>query len=238
TRRPADLFLDADDIVPSDAYKYMMDGLRKSGSDFSVGAVQRVRNNRHSLAPWAPAIHAKDRIGITVDDYPDILQDVIACNRMIRRSFWVEKVGGFPAGGAYEDHVPMVVAFVRARQFDVLKRTTYSWRIRENRTSTGQQKHELQNLRDRVAVKADAQQILSREASAAVFAAWLGRVLNMDLPQYIQHVANADDEYGHVLQSAFVRHIELASPQAWSYVHVNNKLRGWHAARGMWSTIE
>src|SRR5699024_2204092 len=95
-------FLDADDIVPSDAYKYMMDGLRKSGSDFSVGAVQRVRNNRHSLAPWAPAIHAKDRIGITVDDYPDILQDVIACNRMIRRSFWVEKVGGFPAGVAYE----------------------------------------------------------------------------------------------------------------------------------------
>ena len=59
---------------------------------------------------------------------------------MFRREFWIREVGDYRGGVAYEDHVPMVAAYVRARAFDLLAKTTYHWRIREDRTSTGQQK--------------------------------------------------------------------------------------------------
>ncbi|KHL19278.1 CDP-glycerol glycerophosphotransferase [Mumia flava] len=230
-------FLDADDIIPPGSYAAMVRGLQASGSDFSLGNVQRIQNGRRSKAPWNLAIHDRDRIGITIDDYPDILQDVIACNRMLRRDFWVEQVGGFRGGIAYEDHVPMVQAFTRATRFDILKRVTYLWRIRENQTSTGQQKHMLQNLKDRVEVKAEAQEVLGREASAEVFAAWLGRVLAMDLTPFIRHALAADDEYRAVLEAAFARHVALASPEAWAHVPVYQKLRAWHASRGLWDQV-
>ncbi|MGH1563820.1 bifunctional glycosyltransferase/CDP-glycerol:glycerophosphate glycerophosphotransferase [Mumia sp. DW29H23] len=231
-------FLDADDTLPPTAYQHAVQTLRRTGSDFAVGEVQRVRNDSRSAPPWADVVHERDRLGITIDDFPDALQDVIACNRVFRRRFWVEKVGGFEGRGAYEDHVPMVAAYVRARRFDVLKRVTYYWRVRENRTSTGQQKHQLANLRDRVAVKAEAQELLESEASETVFSTWLGRVLDLDLPPYVKHALIADDEYREVLSAAYRRHIAMATPHAWRSVRVFHKLRAWHAAMGRWDVVE
>ncbi|MBW9214117.1 bifunctional glycosyltransferase family 2 protein/CDP-glycerol:glycerophosphate glycerophosphotransferase [Mumia sp. zg.B53] len=231
-------FLDADDTLPPAAYQHAVQTLRRTGSDFAVGDVQRVRNDSRSAPPWADVVHERDRLGITIDDFPDALQDVIACNRVFRRRFWVETVGGFEGRGAYEDHVPMVAAYVRADRFDVLKRVTYYWRVRENRTSTGQQKHELANLRDRVAVKAQAQELLETEASETVFSTWLGRVLDLDLPPYVKHALIADDEYRAVLSAAYRRHITMATPHAWRSVRVFHKLRAWHAAIGRWDIVE
>ncbi|WP_370616468.1 bifunctional glycosyltransferase/CDP-glycerol:glycerophosphate glycerophosphotransferase [Mumia qirimensis] len=231
-------FLDADDTLPSTAYQHAVETLRRTGSDFVVGDVQRVRNGVRSAPPWAASVHERDRLGITIDDFPDALQDVIACNRVFRRRFWNDEVGGFEGRGAYEDHVPMVKAYVRAARIDVLKRVTYYWRIRENRTSTGQQKHQLANLRDRVAVKAQAQDLLEREASEIVFSTWLGRVLDLDLPPYVKHALIADDEYRAVLAQAYRRHIAMATPHAWQSVRVFHKLRAWHAAMERWDDVE
>ncbi|MBW9204496.1 bifunctional glycosyltransferase family 2 protein/CDP-glycerol:glycerophosphate glycerophosphotransferase [Mumia sp. zg.B17] len=231
-------FLDADDTIPRGAYGYMVDSLRRSGSDFSVGSVQRVQNGRKSPAPWDESIHARDRFGVTLAEFPDALQDVIACNRMIRRDFWIEKVGGFRGGIAYEDHVPMVAAYVRADRFDILKRVTYWWRIREDNTSTGQQKHQLQNLVDRIAVKDEAHALLVDEASPEVFDAWVGRVLNLDFAPFLRHALNADDEYRRTLSAAYARYCAMATPSAWSCVSLSKKLRGWHAAKGDWGAVD
>ncbi|KAA1418062.1 glycosyltransferase [Mumia zhuanghuii] len=231
-------FLDADDTLPATAYQHAVQTLQRTGSDFAVGEVNRVRNDARSAAPWAASVHERDRLGITIDDFPDALQDVIACNRVFRRRFWVEEVGGFEGRGAYEDHVPMVRAYVRATRFDVLKRVTYYWRIRENQTSTGQQKHQLANLRDRVAVKAQAQDLLEREASETVFSTWLGRVLDLDFPPYVKHALIADDEYRAVLAQAYRRHVAMATPHAWRSVRVFHKLRAWHVAMERWDDVE
>ena len=115
------------------------------------------------------------------------MQDIIACNRMFRTAFWREQVGAFEGGIAYEDHVPMLTAYVRARTFDVLQKVTYHWRIREDLTSTGQQKARIANLRDRIAVKEQAHELLVAEASEAVYAAWVGRTLEVDFPPFLPH---------------------------------------------------
>ena len=39
-------FMDSDDALPVDAYQSMVEGLRRSGSDFSVGNLRRLRHGR------------------------------------------------------------------------------------------------------------------------------------------------------------------------------------------------
>lgn len=231
-------FMDADDMIPADAYQYMVKSLERSGSDFSVGAAKRVKNGQLSSPVWNGPVHDRDRIGITIDDWPSALLDVIACNRMFRRDFWLSKVGGFRGGVVYEDHVPMVVAYVRSTSFDLLARTTYHWRIREDMTSTGQQKHVLSNLADRVEVKREAWEILEKEASAKVQAAWIGRVLDTDFPPYIEHAVLADDEYRSMLQGAFAKYRTMANTEAMSHVRLLQKIRGFLVGSGAWDQLE
>ncbi|MDO9380929.1 MAG: CDP-glycerol glycerophosphotransferase family protein [Nocardioidaceae bacterium] len=233
-------FLDADDVVPAGAYRAMVVALRRSGSDFAIGSVRRTTNGKTTNPGWVQLVHDRDRIGITIDDFPDVLQDVIACNRVIRRQFWIDQIGGF-GPGAYEDHVPMVAAFVRATSFDVLKRVTYHWRVREDKSSTSQQKHELQNLLDRIAVKREAHAILEKEASPAIQAAWLSRVLDTDLSLYITYALQSGETYRARLQQALAHYVDAAGTdddRVWRAVRVHQKIRTHLAAHGAWDDLE
>ena len=136
-------FVDSDDTVPPQSFAHMVDMLRRSGSDFCVGSVRRFKHNEYMRTVWARTVHTSDRLGTTIEEFPYAMQDIIACNRMFRTAFWREKVGDFRGHIAYEDHVPMLTAYVRAEKFDILRKVTYNWRIRENLTSTGQQKARL-----------------------------------------------------------------------------------------------
>lgn len=231
---PLITFLDSDDTIPQRAYQRMVDTLHKTGSDFVVGSVRRFSHGKSSKPAWVDNAHREERLGITIDEFPDAMQDVIACNRMFRREFWNTKIGPFPEGIAYEDHVPMVTAYLRARSFDLLSISTYNWRIREDQSSIGQQKHEVSNLRDRVSVKDLAWEVVSAESSPRVSAAWLGRVLDIDLSLFVEFAVTADEEYRSVLQRACQRFIARADDAAWSHVRVERKLRVALAAQGRW----
>ena len=161
-------------------------------------------------------MHRQDRIGITIDEFPTAVMDVIACNRMLRRSFW-DRIGlTFPEGVAYEDHAPMMTAYVRATTFDILRAVTYYWRIRENQTSIGQQKRQTQNLKDRVRAKEDAAEVLKAYASAKVRDAWLQRVLDLDLTGFINQVEVTDEAYWDVLSHAARTFLRAATPEVLS----------------------
>ncbi|WP_152364010.1 bifunctional glycosyltransferase/CDP-glycerol:glycerophosphate glycerophosphotransferase [Microlunatus speluncae] len=231
---PLITFLDSDDTIPQRAYQRMVDTLRRTGSEFVVGSVRRFSHGRSSTPAWVDNAHREERLKITIDEFPDAMQDVIACNRMFRRDFWNARVGPFPEGIAYEDHVPMVTAYLRATSFDLLSSTTYNWRIREDQTSIGQQKHQTANLRDRVSVKDQAWEVVTAEASPRVAAAWLGRVLDLDLSLFVEYGVTADEEYRAVLQRACQRFLARAGDAAWSQVRVERKLRVHLAAEGRW----
>ena len=206
-------FMDSDDTLPTDAYASMVEGLRRSGSDFSVGNLRRLRHGRLTPLIWSRTVHRQDRIGTTIEEFPNAMQDIIACNRMFRTAFWREQVGAFEGGIAYEDHVPMLTAYVRARTFDVLQKVTYHWRIREDLTSTGQQKARIANLRDRIAVKEQAHELLVAEASEAVYAAWVGRTLEVDFPPFLPHALAGDADYRALLAETYRTFLARATPR-------------------------
>ncbi len=230
-------FVDSDDVVPPGALRGMLRTIRRSGSDFVVGGVRRLERGEYSRPSWSGVVHEHDRTAVSIDDFPAALADVVAHHRMFRRAFWTSEVGEF-APGVYEDHVPMVAAYLRARTFDVLARPTYDWRMREDGTSTGQQKHSLPNLVQRIAVKAEARKLVWREASPEVRAAWVGRVLDIDLPPFIDHALRSTDEYRDVLQRALALHIGEMTDAARPYVRVQQKVRTYLASRGAWADLE
>lgn len=230
-------FVDSDDVLPAHALRAQANQLDRTGSDFCVGAVQ-LRGSDQSQPWWGPIVHERDRPGIRIDDFPEAILDVIACNRVFRRSFWTDRVGGFAGGIAYEDHVPMVAAYVRADRFDVLNRVTYVWQIRPTGDSTSQRKDELKNLEDRIAVKHQARAMLEHEASAPVLDAWLARVLDADLALFIRPALRADDAYRHTLQAALLPYVERATPSVLAQVRLHQKLRCWLASEGDWEAVE
>ena len=231
-------FIDSDDTVPPQAFRLMVRTLEQTGSDFVVGSARRFSNNNFRITGWAHTVHQKDRFGVTIESFPLAMQDIIACNRVFRTEFWREQVGGFRGHIAYEDHVPMLTAYVRARQFDVLSRTTYNWRIREDLTSTSQQKANLQNLLDRIEVKEEANDLLVAEAPETVYNTWVSRVLEVDFPVFVQHALVAGELYRNILSATYRTFLGRAVPAAMEEVRYAQKCRAWLVAHERWDDVE
>ena len=231
-------FLDADDTLPRRAYELLVGSLERTGSDFALGAVQRVTAGVRRTPAWIAEAHEKDRSAIRIDDFPRAVIDVIACNRVFRRSFWETAGLRFPVGVAYEDHVPMMAAYLRAQAFDVLADTTYYWRIREDQTSIGQQKHQIANLRDRLQAKRDAWSLLLQEATPAVRAAWQVRVLDMDLPLFYEQLPGADEAYFAELRRGVAEQLAAAGEAVLAEVRAERRVKALLAAAGRRSELE
>lgn len=230
-------FLDADDVLPRHAYATMVATLEETGSDFCLGAVERFDAERSWVPAWAREVHARPVRGTTIDAFPAAIKDIIACNRMYRRSSWDERVGRFPEGMAYEDHVPMLRSFLGGARFDVLTTTTYRWRQRPDGTSTGQQKWRQRNLLDRIRAKAEAWQVLADEASEQTQQAWLGRVLDVDLPPFAELAPGADDAYREALRGAYSTYLSLIGPTGLRHVRAAKKASAHLVVAGRWNEL-
>ncbi|MCW2756812.1 MAG: CDP-glycerol:glycerophosphate glycerophosphotransferase [Nocardioidaceae bacterium] len=229
-------FVDSDDTVPPGALAAMVERLRESGSDFAIGGVRRMRRSGFVRMGWARTVFSRDRTGTNLAAFPAAMQDVVTHHRVFRTSFWRDRCPEF-RGIAYEDHVPMLMAYVRAERFDVMSRVVYDWRIREERSSTSQQKASLPNLRDRITVLEEAHGLLLAEASADVYDLWVARVLDVDLPPFLKHAVGGADDYREVLQQAFATYLERATPEAEHLVTARQKIRAHLAAAGRWDDL-
>lgn len=228
-------FLDSDDIIPDNAYKFAIKKLDKTGSDFAIGATHRLRNGRQYAPSWTKIVHNQERIGTNVAEYPELMMDVIACNRVFSKKFWDEKIGLFPENVAYEDHRIMVAASIRARAIDILTATTYIWRVRES--SISQSKHELKNLVDRAGAAAEALDILQAEAPAVVLDEWYTRILDTGIPLFAKHAIAADDDYKAQAQLFATKYSQLAPEATWRNVRWEQRIKVLLMAAGRWDDL-
>src|SRR5690606_2506047 len=96
--------------------------------------------------------------------------------------------------------------------------------------STGQQKHNVENLLDRIAVKEEAHEMLAEEASRLVYDAWVARAIEVDFPAFISHAQAGSEMYRNVLSAAYRTFFSRASDAALAEVRFRQKLRGWLVA--------
>jgi CDP-glycerol glycerophosphotransferase (TagB/SpsB family)/glycosyltransferase involved in cell wall biosynthesis len=233
-------FMDSDDTIPPTAFAHMLEVLRGSGSDFCVGGVRRFRHQQYMRTTWQRTVHQATRTGTTIEEFPAAMQDIIACNRVFRTDFWRTRIGDFRGGIAYEDHVPMLAAYVRATRFDILSEVTYNWRIRDN--STGMQKARLQNLLDRIEVKQEAHDLLRAEASDLTYDVWVARCLEVDFAPFVGQALEADETYRATLSDAYRTFCERADARAvedvWDRVRVFPKVRAHLVTEGRWDDVD
>lgn len=220
-------FVDSDDTVLPEAYARMVETLDQSGSDFVVGTLRRNLAGVHSTPRWQRRLHERRRIGVHIEDFPEILSDVFACNKTFRRDFWDRAGLTFPEGTRYEDQVTLTKAYLSAKAFDVIKRPVYLWRIREDRSSITQRRHEIDDLRERMQTKRESLDIVRRLGSASVQEQFYLSTLAMDLPRYFQHVPDCDAEYWSALHEG-LRDLYADAPSwARSALPVEHRLAAW-----------
>lgn len=225
-------FADSDDVYDSNAIHAMVSTLEKTGSDFVVGTMVRRTGKRDYLPKWNRKVHETDRLQLTIDEYPDILLDVFAWNKLWRRDFFNEHVRGFPERILYEDQEPSALSYINARSFDVIKDHVYYWRVREDGTSITQQKAKINDLSDRLKVSLAVARTVVDHPSVDVRNAWYSKIFGIDLIQYIEQVPRTDDTYFEVLSQGLQSLVDLCEPDFWKQVKLYPRLATWFAYQG------
>lgn len=221
-------FVDSDDVLPSDAYTPLVETLDRTGSDLAVGRLKRFDSTREWASPRMRENHARDRLRTGVEEFPGILADVWAMNKVYRRSFWDAAGLAFPEGVRYEDQPTLTRAYLLADSFDVLRHTSYLWRSREDQSSITQRRHEIADLRDRVVTKRDSTETVVALGSPRVQKTWYADILPIDMVAYFRQVPGCSEEYWTTLRDA-VR--EFWGPGTVAYedtlMPVQQRLMGW-----------
>jgi CDP-glycerol glycerophosphotransferase len=120
-------FVDSDDVVTLDAYTSAINALRESGSDFVVSCYDRLENKKRVPAgTWIRATHARKRLGVDLDSFPQAMVNAVAWSKTYRREFWDRAGLRFPEGRIYEDQPVSAAAFARAKAFDVVPEVSVS----------------------------------------------------------------------------------------------------------------
>ena len=225
-------FVDSDDRLPSHAHSLLVSTLDGSGSDFVVGSVLRLTHTGTTELPWLRPLHAQRRLGITAADFPPILRNVFAWNKVFRRSFWDSAGLTFPEGVMYEDQVAITEAYLRASSFDIVRRPVYHWRRREGGDSITQRRDEQRALEDRLVTKAMTAAVVRRLGSPEVQDHCLRHALVGDLPLFWRHLPTSDDRYWQTLHHGLRSLLDGAPPVEESGLRVAQRLVGWLILQG------
>jgi len=189
-------FVDSDDVVPRDGIEALVAALDKSGSDFASGNVRRLTSYGISQTLFLSDVFRGTRLRTHITEYPALLADRIACNKLFRRTFWDEHDLRFPEGVLYEDMPVTLPAHFLARSVDVVDRTVYLWRIREGgELSITQQRTDLRALRDRHAAVDSVSRFLAAHGFDEPKRQYDTSVLRDDLRYFLDVLAGADDEF-------------------------------------------
>jgi CDP-glycerol glycerophosphotransferase len=196
-------FLDSDDLLPPDAYELLLRALEQTGSDFATGNVLRRNSWGTSQALFLADTFAATRLGTHVTEFPLLLADRTAWNKLWRRRFWDEHAGRFPEGVVHEDIPVVLPAHFKARSVDVIANPVYLYRSRDDgQLSITQRRREPKVLRDRLAAIAHVSDYLAAHGPAGARRRYHERVLVDDLRLHLLVLDSADAGYQQLFLDA------------------------------------
>ncbi|MER7560525.1 glycosyltransferase family 2 protein [Nocardioides sp. NPDC126508] len=191
-------FVDPDDTLPVDAWSAMVRSLRRTGSDFAVGAAERVAVEggveRRFMTPLMRRNHAAERLRCRIEDAPLMLADIFVWNKVFRRSFWTENAIVFPERTRYQDQVALTQVFLAADSFDVMTEVVYDWQVRADRSSATQKRAQLANLVERIDTKRQTIDLVRAGGSAHLMQTLLVEVLPIDMWEHFRAAVHPDTE--------------------------------------------
>jgi CDP-glycerol glycerophosphotransferase len=189
-------FLDSDDVLPPRAYERLLGALDDTGSDFACGHVLQLARGETTPAAWLTETFARDRPATHVTEFPALLADRTAWNKLWRRSFWDAHGFRFPEGAVHEDIPVALPAHVLARSVDVLAEPVYVYRTREGGgRSITQRRLEPQVLLDRLAAIEHVRGLLRARGLEGPLRWYDASLLRDDLMLHLNVLDAADPGY-------------------------------------------
>jgi CDP-glycerol glycerophosphotransferase len=196
-------FLDSDDLLPPNAYELLLRALEQTGSDFASGNVLRRNSWGTSQALFLAETFATTRLGTHVTEFPPLLADRTAWNKLWRRAFWDEHAGRFPEGVVHEDIPVVLPAHFKARSVDVIAEPVYLYRSRDDgQLSITQRRREPRVLLDRLAAIEHVSDYLAAHELAGARRRYHERVLVDDLRLHLMVLDSADVGYQRLFLDA------------------------------------
>jgi CDP-glycerol glycerophosphotransferase len=204
-------FLDGDDVLPPNAYELLLGALEQTGSDFATGNVLRHTSWGLSQALFLAETFATTRLRTHVTEFPPLLADRTAWNKLWRRSFWGER--RFPEGVVHEDIPVVLPAHFKARSVDVIADPVYVYRSRDDgQLSITQRRREPKVLHDRLAAIAHVSDYLAAHGPAGARRRYHERVLMDDLRLHLLVLDSADAGYQQLFLDAANAFLDGADP--------------------------
>ncbi|BBH17792.1 hypothetical protein Back2_20790 [Nocardioides baekrokdamisoli] len=202
-RTPYLTFVDPDDVLPPDAWSTMFSTLRASGSDFVVGAVERLEGDRRYQTPSMIRTQRLTGRRQTIESVPLMLTDVFVWNKIFVTDFWREAGIIFPPRTRYQDQVALTDAYLKASAFDVIDEIVYEWRHRPSENSATQTRKTLANLQERINTKRMTLELVEAYGNADVTRVLETEILPVDMWEYCEAAHDCSDEFWDLLVSAF-----------------------------------
>lgn len=146
-------FVDSDDIVDDDLYEKMYYRANKDNSDMAICNVLRFNSKMTIPSGLHQYVFKNIENNTHITKNPNLFFDTISCNKLFRRSFFIENGLEFPTGILYEDIPVMIPAHFLANNVSVVETSYYWWRMRDGASkSITQNTGSLKNLNDRLSV--------------------------------------------------------------------------------------
>jgi CDP-glycerol glycerophosphotransferase len=206
-------FVDADDVLPPDAYEKLLATIEDGSSDFISGGVLRLTGD--GLVPSGlhdQAIKAR-KLKTHLSASRELLYDISVWNKLFRRKFWDESGLCFPEGMLWEDLVAMTKAHVLATSVDVIAEPVYHWRDRDKGApSITQSRTSIGNFRDRVTALVMIDDFLRQRSTRAVLAAHQHKALVNDLWLYVRDLPVTSPQYQSEFSDLARRYLAQVDP--------------------------
>ncbi|MFI9339675.1 glycosyltransferase family 2 protein [Streptomyces sp. NPDC052773] len=198
-RAPYVMFLDSDDELLPEAVELLLAAHREQDVDFVMGAVERVRADTGNRARWMPRLVAERRTVPGIDAEPRLFFEHLATSKMYARAFLDRHGLRFPEGIHYEDQLFTAQAYCQARAFTVIPEPVYRWYIAPHASgdaaSISNQRHKLENVRDRVHVQRLVDDFLDESGHGTLHEEKDYKFLKHDFRMYAGDLPHRDEEW-------------------------------------------
>ena len=215
------MFADSDDLLPIGSIERFVRQAEASGNRLVVGKTACFYGARYFDRASSAALFERDTESATVDEFPEVLGDVTAWNKLFDWSFWQKYGFRFPEGVAYEDMALIASAYLAAGQFDLISSRSYFWRVRAEGQSLSQRKTEVKSLKDRL----HAITLIDKYVRAAVakgmvqtevHTAYLRHMISLDFELFAPELARASEEFFEAFKSSANDLLSEASGDDWA----------------------
>lgn len=230
------VFADGHDLVPERAYLAMAESLEQTGSQVCLGAAEHVVEDGVRQSARSREVHGAAVSAATLVDHPVLVKDLLAISRMTRLDFWRGCGLSFPGAESDQTHLPMLRSLVEADRIDVVTDVVCRRRPRAQSSSTGMDKGGAEGLAAWAHARWAAWDYLA-SASPVVRDAWLGRMLDLDLPSFLAVASTADDDYRTLLRDVVRTYADLAGEHSLEWVRGQHRARVSLAAQGRWDDL-